>query len=62
MRARDSMLDTFAAAVAEGRAKMAAGEPVPGLLNNLLTAVDEEGNRCVLVCCSSSTTGNAKRR
>jgi hypothetical protein len=45
MRARDSMVAMFAAAVAEGRAKVAAGEAAPGLLGRLLSAVDEEGNR-----------------
>lgn len=39
------MIDHFQAATDAGRAKLARGEEVPGLLGNLLTAVDEDGNR-----------------
>jgi len=45
LKARDIMISHFQEATDAGRAKLAAGEPVPGLLGNLLTAVDEEGNR-----------------
>lgn len=44
LKARQTMIDHFLEATAVGRAKLAKGEQVPGLLGNLLRAVDEDGN------------------
>lgn len=47
LKARQTMVNHFLEATAVGRVKLAKGEQVPGLLGNLLTAVDEDGNRSV---------------
>jgi len=41
------MVGHFQEAVAAGRDRLAAGEVVAGLLGDMLTAVDEGGNRWV---------------
>lgn len=46
IKARETMIRHFQEAADAGRAKLARGEEVPGLLGILLTSVDEEGNRC----------------
>jgi hypothetical protein len=44
MRAREALLAHFQEAVDAARAKLAAGQEVPGIIGSLTAAVDEEGN------------------
>jgi hypothetical protein len=48
LKARQTMIQHFQEATDAGRAKLARGEEVAGLLGILISSVDEEGNRCVL--------------
>jgi hypothetical protein len=48
LKARELMIQHFQEATDAGRAKLARGEEVPGLLGILISSVDEEGNRCAI--------------
>lgn len=65
MKARETMISHFQDATDEGRARLARGEECPGLLGNLLNAVDEEGNRWVkwwLVCVCLVVRGDGRQK
>lgn len=60
LKARQTMIQHFQEATDAGRAKMARGEEVPGLLGILISSVDEEGHRWVDIEDACSThAGNA---
>ena len=47
LAARRDMAAHFQAAIDVGRSTLAAGGAVPGILGNLLAAVDDDGQTCV---------------
>jgi hypothetical protein len=46
MAARQQLMEIFKAAIAETRELLQQGQQVPGILASLVSAVDEQGNRC----------------
>jgi cytochrome P450 len=45
MAAREQLMEIFRAAIEETRGLLQQGQQVPGVLANLISAVDDEGNR-----------------
>jgi hypothetical protein len=50
MAAREQLMGIFRAAIEETRGLLQQGQQVPGVLANMISAVDEEGNRWGRVC------------